>query len=398
MRATVVTIGCRLNQSEGDSLKRLLVNDGYKLVPADSPEIDLVIINTCTVTQAADRSSLSRIYRAIREPSRPKIFVTGCLAQRNKEELLEIPGVSRVITQLEKEESIKDFLIMPQRSRGFLKIQDGCEQGCSFCIASKIRGSNLRSKPKGVVKKEVNELKKRGFYEIVLVGLNLGSYGKERNDSLSKLLKELNAEGVRIRLSSLQPETFSKELLPVISQPPIAPHFHIPLQSGDNQILKRIGRNYQAEDFSELVKKIKNEIPTVNIGTDVIVGFPFEDDNSFMKTKEFLEGLDLGYLHIFSFSPRPLTESFYWQDKIEPAIKKARVKILRELSIQKSYNFRTKFQGRVLDAIVESNGWALTENYIRVRLKNNHLPSGIPVKVKIEAISLETTFGSIIKN
>lgn len=394
-RASVISVGCRLNQSEGDAIKRVLKDSGYEIVEIkDRPS--LVLINTCTVTKEADRTSLNFIYRATRLQPKPEVLVTGCLVDRNRERVENIPGVDRIFSLSEKSRIIKDVLVMPERSRATLKIEDGCDNSCSFCISSRLRG-RVKSKTLSRVIEEVKALRDEGYREIILVGLNLCSYGKDISSSLLKLLRETSKiPGLpRVRLSSLQPDGISDELLDLFGELPLCRHLHLSLQSGDDRVLKLMGRGYTSSQFRDLVMKIYKRIPGVCIGADVIVGFPSEDEESFLHTKNLLKSLPLSYFHIFPYSPRPDTPAYEYGDPVSKEEKRKRVRELRELSQKKFYNYRKGFTGTTLKAIAEAKGFCLTDNYIRVKISDGVRPKSL-IGIKITQVSPYQTMGEKI--
>ncbi len=394
-RASVISVGCRLNQSEGDAIKRVLKDSGYEIVEIrDRPS--LVFINTCTVTKEADRTSLNFIYRAIRLKPKPKVFVTGCLVDREREKLENIPGVDRIFSLSEKSEMIKDVLVMPERSRATIKIEDGCNNSCSFCISSRLRG-RVRSKPLSKIEEEVRALRDKGYREIVLVGLNLCSYGRDISSSLTELLKRLSKiSGLpRIRLSSLQPDGISDELLDLFEELPLCRHLHLSLQSGDDRVLRLMGRGYTSSQLRDLVLKIYKRIPGVCIGADVIVGFPSEDEEAFLHTESLLESLPFSYFHIFPYSPRPNTPAYEYGDPVPKEEKRRRVRELRVLSQRKSYNYRKGFIGKTLRAVVESKGVSLTDNYIKVEIGEGVMPKSL-IDIRITEVLPSKTIGERI--
>lgn len=398
LRAAVINIGCRLNQSEGDSLRHFLVRQGYRLAagrgPASAGQLNLCIVNTCCVTQAAERSSMNRIHQIARLKPKPRLVVTGCLADRDRARVQAIPEVDEVWSSGDKERAVSGLTVLPDRDRAFVKVQDGCPNHCSFCVVRGLRGPPC-SKPPEAVGREVAELAGQGFAEIVLVGLNLGRYGADRGSSLPELLDAIGQMPLRLmlRLSSIEPETMTGELLARIgamsvmrrlqSHPPaesaagkaapyLCPHFHIPLQSGDDRLLRAMNRCYTAEQYRGRVGGILELRPDANIGTDVIVGFPGEDDSSFRATRRLLEELPLGYLHIFSYSPRPGTPAAELCTTIPGDVKRQWVAELRALGIRKAEAYRARFLGQVRPGVVitgnSGRSLVLTDNYIRVYL------------------------------
>jgi len=396
----VITIGCRLNQSEGEQLKRLpltafRINNSSEQRVAGSEEFNstsilsthysllnhICIVNTCAVTREAVSTSWKMIRRQIKN-SKPKtqnskLIVTGCLVTLEREKMLAMSGIDAVLTQEEKVSLLEKKLgdaelssapcIIPSRSRPVIKIQDGCANECSFCVARVIRGRPKSVAPQIIID-EINRVTNLGYQEVVLTGLNLGRYGKDIGYSLTQLIQSLPTNSYRVRLSSTEPDTITDELLDLWRTKRLCRHLHIPLQSGDNRILKLMQRKYCRESYIELIEKVISKIPGINIGTDVIVGFPQEDETALKNTINLIEKLPFGYLHVFPYSSRPGTEARKLLDTVNVEKKKERVRILREIADKKKQVFRERFKGSVLEVLVEENQNGLTDNYIRVTI------------------------------
>ncbi len=395
-RAAVLTVGCRLNQAESDSIQHSLEEQGYELAERFS-SADLCIINTCTVTKEADRTSLNLIRRISKCSPKPEIVVTGCLVVHQRDTIEMIPGIDRLIARAEKDTLTDQCPIRTARSRPFVKIEDGCSNGCSFCIASRIRG-RPRSQPPGFITSEVEQLRDQNFGEIVLVGLNLGVYGVDIDGSLAGLLGILQTVRnlPRIRLSSIEPETITPALLSRWDAMPLCRHLHVPLQSGADRILRAMGRNYTVSEYIDRIDAVDKKIPGVALGTDVIVGFPGEDESAFLETKRIVEELPFAYIHVFSYSPRLGTPAYEWGDPVPRAEKHRRSNILREVGARKFLEYRKRFQDRPLEAVLERNGRALTDNYIRVSLSDTgHRYPGSVVPIRISEIEGNITLGEI---
>ena len=366
--AAILTAGCRLNQSESDALRHRLALQGVTVV--ESPdEADTVYINTCTVTGQADRSSVQLIRRACRAERGPRVVVLGCLAQRSPEQVSSIAGVTEVWSNEKKQAEIAGIDPTPVRSRAILKVQDGCDRRCSYCVVSGLRGQP-RSVPAAKVREQFEQLLDRGFHEVVLTGLNLGTY-RDGGTTLAGLLGQLLkvCRDARIRLASVEPDTFDDALVNVIADKRICPHFHIPLQSGDDGVLALMNRKYRAADFRRLIECVTGVRPDANIGTDVIVGFPGETDESFQKTRAYLAETTVGYLHVFTFSLRPgIGQALRGESASTQAVRE-RVAGLRAFSEGRRQEYQERFVGTVRPAVVETNRTALTDNYLRLRLK-----------------------------
>ncbi len=456
MFASVINLGCRLNQSEGDSLRQYLSNQGYELEtgvrnpppdprsPTPGPRhltLDLVIVNTCCVTKEAERSSMNRIRRAAALKPKPRVIATGCLAELAPERLRAIPGVDEVLGIEAKNRLIgwspatpsDSFPPLPDRSRAFLKVQDGCPNSCAFCVVSTLR-TRVWSKPAPKVRQEAQNLLDQGFSELVLVGLNLGTYGADAGTSLSQLLEELSGlnGNFRIRLSSLEPDTITPDLLQRIRtmcrSGILCPHLHTPLQSGDDRILAAMARHYTAGQYRDLLQRLIQAVPDLNIGTDVIVGFPGETEETLETTRALLETLPLGYLHVFTFSSRPGTRAAQMKDGLGRETAKRWVTRLRNLGAARSLDYRTRFVGAVRPAVLlPHSSTAVTDNYISVQCGPtglNHREHGEPgtsdsdssvssvvripefrnpqcgpsplVRVRIDRISGDRTFGTLL--
>jgi threonylcarbamoyladenosine tRNA methylthiotransferase MtaB len=462
--ASVINLGCRLNQSEGDSLRRYLRNQGYELETRNqgteesrnradpsnpgvldslSPPLDLVIVNTCCVTREAERSSLNRIRRAAALLPKPHVIATGCLAELAPERLRAIPGVDEVFGIEAKNRLIgwlpstplspgsrfaeapvstpEPLMPLPDRSRAFLKVQDGCPNSCAFCVVSTLR-TRVWSKPARKVRQEAQSLLDQGFHELVLVGLNLGTYGADAGTSLAHLLDELSglSGSFRLRLSSLEPDTITPELVGRIETlcrtGILCPHLHMPLQSGDNRILARMARRYTAGQYRDLLQRLTRVVPYLNTGTDVIVGFPGETAQTLQTTMALLETLPLGYLHVFTFSPRPGTRAARMKDGLDRNTRKHWVTRLRALGSARSLDYRTRFVGAVRPAVLLAHSSiAVTDNYLSVHCKDRNqgiresrnqadpsnpgtLNSLSPqlVRVRIDRVDLNRTFGTLL--
>ena len=410
--AAVITIGCRLNQSEGDALRTLLQKEGNQVITNifhnqdDSDDrqdnsfldysINTILVNTCAVTERASRTSIKWIRRCAGLRPKPKLIITGCLATTEPEKLKNISGVDEVIGQFEKVKLIEKCPILPSRSRAFLKIQDGCENNCSYCLPAQIRGKPI-SKPIPQVEHEFKNLLTNGYQEIVLVGLNLGTYGLDLGISLINLLEKVSKiKGkFRIRLGCLEPDVFDDQILERFDEFQLCRHFHIPLQSGDDKILNLMGRKYTKIQYKQLIEKILSFLPDVNIGTDLIVGFPGEDELSFNQTLDFIRNLPLGYLHIFPYSSRPGTDAFTMKETVSTQEKKKRVYTMRNLCQEKSFEYRNRFLNKVLPVIIEPKPWVMTDNYIRIFITSGFdgkMPSKLD-KVKITGVNFSRTSG-----
>ncbi len=395
----IQNFGCRATQADGAALEGLLEKQGYEAADA-ACVADLVILNTCTVTSSADDDVRKSIHRVHRENPEAQILVTGCFAQRAPEELSRIPGVTWVVGNSHKTE-IPEFLAAPyhgqilvgdiseatgflsspvddafgDRTRPNLKIQEGCNNPCTFCIIPSVRGRS-RSMPLAQVLGEIRALSAK-YREVVLTGINLGRWGREAgfqmeermrlSDLLTVVLNETPVE--RLRISSVEPMDFTDELLNVMAgSRRIAPHIHAPLQSGSDNVLKRMKRRYRARHYEDRLTRALALLPDAAFGADVMTGFPGETGSEFRETCELIQRLPLTYLHVFTYSARPGTPAAEAGDPVPHPARKERTRLLRDLAAQKNLEFRRRMVGRTLSAVTLDNGKALTENYLNVEL------------------------------
>jgi len=408
-RVAFHTLGCKVNQEETASLMEMFRRRGFQLVDFKSPA-DIYIINTCTVTHTADQKSRQMIRRAVSRQPDALVVVAGCYSQVSPHEVLSIPGVdlavgtkgrAQLVDQVEalldkkragkagKEvnavhslQSDAEFEQLPLpdnplRTRAFLKIEDGCDQYCSYCIIPYARGP-VRSLLPQLVKKQLGELIRAGYREVVLTGVHTSAYGKDLAGgiNLASLLRELAAlpGEFRIRLSSVEPADVSEELLEVMaSSSRICRHLHIPLQSGDDQILKMMQRPYTAGDYRKLFLKAAGMIPGLAVTSDVMVGFPGETERHFANTYDFIAALPFRDLHIFKYSPRPGTPAAEMPGQVKPGDKERRSRRLRELAEVQSRAFAEGVLGETLQVLAEGPSrkrpgqWqGITDNYLRV--------------------------------
>ncbi|MGB8491390.1 MAG: tRNA (N(6)-L-threonylcarbamoyladenosine(37)-C(2))-methylthiotransferase MtaB [Bacteroidales bacterium] len=359
------TLGCKLNFAETSTIARSLPEDQFEKVPSNK-HADIYIINTCSVTDAADKKCRQAIKHFIKQAPEAIIAVVGCYAQLNPVKISSIPGVDLILGTNEKfdlagyldnrnkglsaeihschPDSGNSFFpasSVGERTRSFLKIQDGCDYKCSYCTIPMARGSS-RSPSVEMLVREANRLADFGVKEAVLTGVNIGDFGKESGTSLYQLLSELvKVRGIeRFRISSIEPNLLTDELIGLAAkEPKILPHFHIPLQSGSDRILGLMKRRYQRQLFSDVVNSIRKAIPVAGIGADVIVGFPGESDSDFEDTCNFLQDQPVSYLHVFNFSTRPGTPAATMPEKVQSGTREQRSKRLILLSDNKHLEF-----------------------------------------------------------
>jgi threonylcarbamoyladenosine tRNA methylthiotransferase MtaB len=396
----VHNFGCRASQADGAALESALLAQGLAAAPASDAQ--LVVLNTCTVTVSADDDVRKIIHRVHRENPGARILVTGCYAQRAPEELAVLPGVYWVVGNSHKVRipeivaesetpyhgqihaadivvgdimAQHDFLSAPveeaagDRTRPNLKIQDGCNNRCSFCIIPFVRGRS-RSAPANGVVEQVRRLAAR-YREVVLSGINLGRWGREPGstirlaDLIRRLLDETGIE--RLRLSSVEPMDWSDDLLDLAaSSPRIAKHVHAPLQSGSDRVLRRMHRKYRPKHYEDRILKARDWMPDAAIGADVMTGFPGETDLEFEESRAFIASLPFTYLHVFTYSERPGTPAAN-ADQVPMEVRRERNRILRELAAAKNLEFRRRMVGRTLSVVTLTEG-ALSDNFLKVEL------------------------------
>jgi threonylcarbamoyladenosine tRNA methylthiotransferase MtaB len=393
------TLGCKLNYAETSTMGREFADRGYEIVEFDQPA-DVYLLNTCSVTERADRECRQIIRRALRLSPEAYIIVAGCYAQLRPEEIARIDGVDLVLGTTQRSslfEHAGSFVKQPvpqvyvscidealectpahaaepgARTRSFLKIQDGCDYNCTFCTIPMARGRS-RSRAAEDVVADARRIASDGFKEVVLTGVNVGDYGRKDGSDLSALLRMLEkVAGIeRIRISSIEPNLLSPGLVDLIlGSEKCCNHFHIPLQSGSDGVLKKMSRRYGTRHYRHLAEYIKERDADASIGADVIVGFPGETDQHFNETVTFICELPISYLHVFSYSERPGTPAADFERPVEPRIRASRSESLRELGRKKRHAFHSSLVGRSMPVLFEGkrhNGVVsgLTRNYVRV--------------------------------
>ncbi len=399
------TLGCKLNFSETSTIARLFEEQGYAKVDFKQPS-DIYVINTCSVTANADKECKQIVKSALSISPDAYIVVVGCYAQLKPEEIADIDGVDLVLgasekfkllnylndltkktkaevysCEIEEANFFVDAYSFGDRTRVFLKVQDGCDYTCSFCTIPMARG-NSRSDSIENVAANVKKIAKQDVKEIVLTGVNLGDFGNDNSNDFFQLVQTLDTlaftEGIeRFRISSIEPNLLKDEIIAFVAQSKrFVPHFHIPLQSGSNKILKAMRRRYLRELYAERVATIKKEMPHCCIGVDVIVGFPGETDDDFLETYTFLNELDVSYLHVFTYSERDNTDAVKLKDAVPMNVRKKRNKMLRILSAKKLRAFYEQHLGETRTVLFEADNkdgfmHGFTDNYIKVKTPVN---------------------------
>lgn len=394
MKVHLKTIGCRLNQSEIDQMAREFARQGHEIVH-DPAEADWFVVNTCAVTTDAERSS-RRLIREL-EQANPagEITVTGCYAQIRPAEIAVLPGVRRVVGNASKDALVEQVTGMPPapfdaeplirdearpgasgRTRAFIKVQDGCDNACTFCVTTVARGAG-RSRPLAEIITEINALHEAGFQEIVLTGVHLGSYGHDHGDGagLVTLIKAVLAETAvpRVRLSSLEPWDLSPDFFELWADPRLCPHVHLPLQSGCDATLRRMLRRTTQHDFRLLVESARACVPGISISTDVIVGFPGETEGEFVVSAAFIEAMFFSSLHVFRYSRRPGTAAARMRGHVDEATKKDRSARLHTLADRMQAAYTQGCVGTVRPVLWEQVGGATEDGFINLGYTDNYI-------------------------
>jgi threonylcarbamoyladenosine tRNA methylthiotransferase MtaB len=421
MRFAIATLGCKVNQYDSALIEARLRRLGLERCDVRE-EADVYIVNTCAVTDRADAESLRLARRARRRNPAARVIMTGCLAQASsgllaKSEAVDaVVGLGRpgdleravlgearervVVSNLRKEKAAIELgaVMLEGHTRAFLKVQEGCDQFCSFCIIPFSRGRSRSVEPRRIIE-ALDGLHEQGVKEVVLTGVHLGGYGKDLDPPITlEVLLEMIAERVvipRLRLSSLDPEELSDRIIEIVaSDPKFCPHFHLPLQSGEDTILTRMRRRYLTADFRKRVERLVWAMPEVAIGTDLIAGFPGERATDFESYFKFVEALPLAYFHVFPYSVREGTTAAKLDDRVEAAEIRWRAAAQRELGGRKARAFAARFVGSKLQVLVEEvspDGWARghSRNYLRVLTQAGPHMTNQEVEVSIESISFE---------
>ena len=410
--AALITLGCKVNQYDTQAMQEVMLRNGYTVVGENDPA-DVCIINTCTVTNAADQKARQVIRRAIRKNPEAEVLVTGCYAESDREAIEAIPGVSLVFGNREKadlqkyldivhkssQEKTEESLLQIEpvyhdavrehanfsmsvseagkHTRALIKVQDGCSAFCSYCIIPHVRG-RMTSRPLPDIVQEVEQIAANGYKEIVITGVHLGAYGLDigRQTTIADILEHIHpTDGIeRIRFSSIEAMNFPPDLVDRMAVlPKCMPHFHLPLQSGSDKILREMRRRYTRAEFSHLVEKLRISFPDVGITTDVMVGFPGETDTDFEDSLQFVEKIGFNQLHVFRYSPRRGTPAADYADHVPPHVSAERSKVMIALGKQLGEKFRQRLIGKTMNVLIEDSREGrdghlagFTENYLRV--------------------------------
>ena len=421
------TLGCKVNQYETESIKNQLIKKGYEEVSFED-KADIYIVNSCTVTSVADRKTRNMLRRAKKINPDGAVIVTGCYAQTNSKELLEMEDIDYVVGNTDKSgivnfiedienrtmEKLKnhnifldseyteyEFATLREMSRAYVKIQDGCNNFCSYCKIPFARGKS-RSRQKDNILKEITKLSQEGFKEIILIGINLGAYGEdlENGGNFEDLLRDiLKIDGIeRVRIGSVYPDKISDEFIEMFSNSKLMPHLHISLQSCDDTVLKRMRRKYGSSLIEERLTKLRKAVPNMEYTADVIVGFPGETQEMFKNSYNLIDKISFSGLHIFQYSDRENTLASTFEDKIDSKVKKERADELEKLKEIMAERERKKYLDKELKVLVEEEKdrylYGYSENYLRVKFKGEATSLNNIVSVKIDSLEKEMLIGN----
>jgi len=427
MRVYLETLGCRLNFSEIERLARELSTRGHHVVQAPG-DADVCVLNTCAVTATAEAKSRARARALARANPRARLAITGCYATLAPDTVQQLPQVRLVVDNRAKErladlltswadefpDQLTDTALQPDRSpfaatrtRAFVKVQDGCNNHCTFCIVTVARGKE-RSRPLSAVVSEINTLVAEGYQEVVLTGVHLGAYGRDLGTDLASLIRAIlhQTHLPRLRLSSLEPWDLGPEFFNLWREGEgrLCPHLHLPLQSGCDATLRRMARRYTSTSYARLIEHARERIPDLTITTDIIVGFPGETEEEFQQSLRFVESIGFAHLHVFPYSPRPGTAAARMQGQVPEAIKRERSAVMRELDARSGRAVRRAQLGQIRPVLWEGDGqstlegdqhvWAgLTDNYLRVLTV---VPSSVNLHNQITPVRLDRLEGDAL--
>ncbi|MCU7842794.1 MAG: tRNA (N(6)-L-threonylcarbamoyladenosine(37)-C(2))-methylthiotransferase MtaB [Candidatus Thiodiazotropha sp. (ex Monitilora ramsayi)] len=390
MQIHLKTLGCRLNEAELETWSRDFQAQGHSMT--DNPEdADLLVVNTCAVTEEAVRKSRKLLGRAGRQNPNARLVVSGCYASLDPTATAEAEGVDLVIDNKDKDRLVEivsrelDWEIMPQsatepgttgllergRQRAFIKVQDGCRYRCTFCIVTLARGEE-RSRPAAEIIDEINRLHQEGIQEVVLTGVHIGGYGSDIGTDISNLIRQVLAETdiPRLRIGSIEPWDLPEQFWSLFDNPRFMPHLHLPLQSGSDSVLRRMARRCRTDEYRELIQQARSQVKDFNVTTDIIVGFPGETESEWQQTLDFVEEIGFGHLHIFAYSPRQGTKAAGLPDPVSREVKRQRSEALHQIGQKAKEAVLKEYIGRTLPVLIEgrsNQGWnGYSPNYLRI--------------------------------
>ncbi len=412
MRIAIFTLGCKTNQYESELIRESFEKYGDEVVPFKE-KADIYIVNSCVVTHKAEAETKKAVRSALRKNPDAKVILTSCFAKLNPE--FKIKNLTLYTGERAK---LADFVykndISPvnfnietisrfsERTRAIVKIEEGCNNFCTYCIIPFVRGNKITSKHPETIKKEIETLAKKGYKEVVLTGTEIGKYGEDIGVNLARLLAEIKKiPGIeRIRVSSIYPTAVTDELIEQIGGK-VVPHLHISLQSGDNAVLKRMKRNYTVEEYLEVVKKLRAKDPLFSITTDIIVGFPGETEEAFLNSMQIINEVEFAKVHVFRFSKRPFTPAYFFEETVSEATKKIRAQRMAEFASEIAKRYKEKFVGKTVSVLTEEKEgeafYGFTPRYLRVKFACNREDILHKlVSVKIESADSALLYGTCI--
>jgi threonylcarbamoyladenosine tRNA methylthiotransferase MtaB len=392
MRVHLKTLGCRLNEAELETWSREFQARGYRMT-SQAEEADLLVVNTCAVTQEAVRKSRKLLSRSGRLNPNARLVVSGCYASLEPQDALKLEGIDLLVDNRDKARLVDiveqklDLKLMPEatmevdasgilergRQRAFIKIQDGCRYRCTFCIVTLARGEE-RSRSEDEIIEEINRLHREGIQEAVLTGVHIGGYGSDNGSNLVQLISRIlqQTDIPRLRIGSIEPWDLTGDFWGLFDNPRFMPHLHLPLQSGSDRVLRRMARRCRSEDYRRLIAEARALVSDFNVTTDIIVGFPGESEEEWQETLAFVEEIGFGHLHIFAYSPRQGTKAATLTDPVSREIKRQRSETLHKLGKKMKRQILEHHLGRTLPILVEGSanqGWSgYTSNYLRVEV------------------------------
>ena len=425
-----ITLGCKVNQYDSDAMRTLFIRNGY--APAEGDDADVYVINTCSVTSVGDRKSRQMVRRIRRAHPKAVIAVAGCYAQlapevfeqmgdidvivghQNRTKIVEYVEAARnadgplnEVVDIMKVKDFENMEVDPEgevKTRAFIKVQEGCDNYCTFCIIPYARG-RLKSRKQSDAVAEIRKLVARGYREVVLTGIHLGNYGKDLHDgtSLSTLVSELMQipDLLRIRLGSIESVELSEELIQIIQdEPKVCRHLHLPIQSGSDSVLKGMNRHYRLPKYKALISELREKIPGLALTTDLIVGFPGETEENFQETLETLKEIQFSGIHVFPYSQRTGTPAATYPNQVSNEVKKDRVHRVQELEDKIALKYRSQFLGKTVHVLAEEikDGWyeGLTDEYIRVTIQSEGVERGHMYEVQVEEVTDEGLIGIVV--
>ncbi len=408
MNIAIFTLGCKTNQYESELIREAFVKSGNVIIePKDFA--DLYIINSCVVTNKAEAETRKLISEAFNKNPKAKIILTGCFAHLHKnfadKNILTYTGRKNNIAEFYYKEKVdpgdinsEKIIKFANHTRAVVKIEEGCNNFCTYCIVPFVKGKEVKSKNEEVIIDEIKQLISEGYKEIVLTGTEIGKYGEDQNINLALLIRQLKRlRGLeRLRISSIHPGHVTDQFIEEI-EPPVVPHLHISLQSGDNEILRKMNRGYTTEEYLNIVEKLRKKDQNFSISTDLMVGFPGETDKAFLNSINIVRKVQFSKIHIFRFSKRPFTAAFFMKETVSENLKKIRAQRLKDITDIEKMEFKKRFLGKHVRVLIEKYAdhyyEGFTPYYLKVKLKGNNIKVGEIIDTFIEKTDPDYLYG-----